>query len=88
MAQLEKYDERINSDDLSWGEQLAIGKKGMAIGTAEMRVVKSGNGNWAEHEWVKEQLRNSLIHHDSNPIAAHNYKLYQKYESSLYPSYM
>lgn len=51
--------------------------------TAEMEVVKSGGGNWAEHQWVRESLRTARIQKDLNETVAHNYKLYQEYEAEL-----
>ncbi len=51
---------------------------------AEMEVVVSGGGNWAEHEWVKQQLRIAHIQQgDGSDANAHNYKLYKKYEEEL-----
>lgn len=51
--------------------------------TAEMEVVKSGGGNWAEHQWVRESLRTAWIQKDLNEAVAHNYALYQQYEEEL-----
>jgi hypothetical protein len=53
---------------------------GMAM--AEMEVVKTGGGNWAEHSWVKEQLWTARIHKDS-PETAHNWALYQQHAAEL-----
>lgn len=55
----------------------------MDIGTAEMQVVKSGGGNWAEHEWVKEQLFAARLHQDLDDDIAHNFELYQRYAEQL-----
>ena len=55
----------------------------MQLQTAEMDVVKTGGGNWAEHMWVKEQLRVAQIQKDINDAVKHNYALYQKYETEL-----
>lgn len=56
----------------------------MSINNAEMEVVKSGGGNWAEHEWVKQQLRVARIQlGEGSDANAHNYKLYKKYEDEL-----
>jgi len=56
----------------------------MSANNAEMEVVKSGGGNWAEHEWVKQQLRTAKIQQgDGSDSNAHNYKLYKKYEDEL-----
>ncbi|MGB7450877.1 MAG: Yip1 family protein [Lysobacterales bacterium] len=56
----------------------------MGANNAEMEVVKSGGGNWSEHEWVKQQLRTAHIQQGEGSDAnAHNYKLYKKYEEEL-----
>jgi hypothetical protein len=56
----------------------------MSANNAEMEVVKSGGGNWAEHEWVKQQLRIAQIQQGEGSDAnAHNYELYQEYEEQL-----
>ena len=56
----------------------------VSANNAEMEVVVSGGGNWAEHEWVKQQLRIAHIQQGEGSDAnAHNYKLYKKYEEKL-----
>jgi len=56
----------------------------MVANNAEMEVVKSGGGNWAEHEWVKQQLRTARIQQgEGSDEIAHNYELYKKYEEEL-----
>jgi len=56
----------------------------VSANNAEMEVVKTGGGNWAEHEWVKQQLRVAQIQQGEGSDAnAHNYELYQKYEDEL-----
>lgn len=56
----------------------------MGANNAEMEVVKSGGGNWAEHEWVKAQLRAARYQQgEGSDALAHNYELYQKYEEEL-----
>jgi len=59
---------------------------GTAVSAAniEMEVVKTGGGNWAEHQWVKEQLRVAHIQQgDGSDAIEHNYKLYKEYEDEL-----
>lgn len=51
--------------------------------SAEIEVVKTGGGNWAEHEWVRESLRTAWIQKDINESVKHNYRLYQQYEEDL-----
>jgi hypothetical protein len=56
----------------------------MSVNNAEMEVVKTGGGNWAEHLWVKEQLRIARFQRgDGTDAMAHNYELYQEYEDEL-----
>jgi len=51
---------------------------------AEMEVVKTGGGNWAEHLWVKEQLHIAKIQMgDGSDAIEHNYELYKKYKEEL-----
>jgi hypothetical protein len=44
---------------------------------AEMEVVMTGKGNWAEHQWITEQLHTARIQKDANDAVKHNYALYQ-----------
>ena len=78
---LEKLGEENAEPSLS---DIFKGVKGLvSAGTAEMQAVKSGNGNWAEHEWVKKQLFEARLHQDLNDTTAHNYELYQEYQDQL-----
>ena len=59
---------------------------GTALGAtnAEMEIVKTAGGNWAEHMWVKEQLRVARVQRgEGSEALQHNYKLYQKYRDEL-----
>jgi hypothetical protein len=58
---------------------------GSAMGafSAEMEVVMTGGGNWAEHQWIKEQLRIARVQKDINDAVKHNYELYQARQSEL-----
>lgn len=51
----------------------------------EMEVVKSADGNWAEHVWVRDSLRTAFVQRDISDAVAHNYALYKKYEQELAP---
>jgi len=48
-------------------------------GTAEMEVVKTAGGNWAEHQWVGQQIETARIHQDLNESTQHNFALFEKY---------
>lgn len=81
---LKKLDE--DKKDFSFSD---IGKLtsglGSVMGTAnaEMEVVKTAGKNWAEHQWVKEQLRIANIQKDISNSVKHNYALYQEYADQL-----
>jgi hypothetical protein len=53
------------------------------IGFSEMKVVKTGGMNWAEHQWVRQQLDIARIQKDLNDAVKHNYALYVQYEDQL-----
>jgi hypothetical protein len=53
------------------------------LNTAEIEIVKSAGGNWAEHQWVKESLRTAWLQKDINDAVAHNYALYLEHEDEL-----
>jgi len=55
----------------------------MGLANAEMEVVKTGGGNWAEHQWVKQQLRIAIVQQDGSDAIEHNLRLYQKYQHEL-----
>lgn len=78
LKKLEDKDDQASLGDLFKGVKGLVG-----AGTAEMQSVKSGGGNWAEHEWVKRQLFEARIHQDLNDTTNHNFELYQKYEDQL-----
>ncbi|MDZ7840169.1 MAG: Yip1 family protein [Gammaproteobacteria bacterium] len=61
------------------------GGLGSMLGTisAEMEVVVTGEGNWAEHQWITEQLRVARVQKDLDEAVAHNYALYQAHEDEL-----
>lgn len=66
----------------------AYGGAGAAFSAnnAEMEVVKTGDGNWAEHMWVKEQLRIARIQQGEGSDAnEHNFELYEEYSEELEP---
>ncbi|MGD8417659.1 MAG: Yip1 family protein [Pseudomonadales bacterium] len=55
----------------------------MRLSTAEMEVVKSAGGNWAEHQWVRGQLEVARIQQDINDAVKHNYDLFLKYQDQI-----
>lgn len=53
------------------------------IGTAEMEVVKTAGGNWAEHQWVRNQLETARVQQDGTPAIEHNYALFQAHRELI-----
>ena len=81
---LEELSKKAENNDVASMAEAMSGLAGVAnITNAEMEVVKTGNGNWAEHQWVKEQLHVARIQQDLNEAVAHNYELYQEFEEEL-----
>jgi hypothetical protein len=74
----ERDDEEISLGDLFGGVGDAV-----RLGTAEMEVVKSAGGNWAEHQWVKHQLEVARVQRDGSAAIEHNYALFQKYRAEI-----
>ncbi len=59
---------------------------GGALGAnnAEMEVVKTGGGNWAEHGWVRNHLHIAILQQgEGSEAIKHNYVLYQAHQEEL-----
>lgn len=86
MAHVDKLKEQYKDKDPGAGDlpELA-GGIGAVLGAfnAEMEVVMTGKGNWAEHQWVAEQLHTARIQKDINEAVKHNYALYQANQAEL-----
>ena len=88
MARLKKLSEEIEDKDDPSPADLAKMYKGMgsvvSLNTVEMEVVKTGGGNWAEYQWVREQLRAARLQRgEGSDALAHNYELYEELEDRL-----
>lgn len=81
---LEELGKKAESDELGSIAEAMSGLAGVAnLTNAEMEVVKTGGGNWAEHQWIKEQLYVAQIQKDINEAVKHNYELYLEFEEEL-----
>lgn len=85
MEQVEK--DTANSENQGLAGLSALGATisgAMSAGNAEMEIVVTGGGNWAEHNWIKGQLQTAMIHGGKGeaPIPQ-NYALYQPYLEEL-----
>jgi hypothetical protein len=81
LAERADADEQVSFQD--FGAMMSGVAQMATLNTAEIEVVKSAGGNWAEHQWVKESLRTAWLQKDINAAVAHNYALYQEYEAEL-----
>jgi MFS family permease len=81
MADKADKDKDFSISDL--GDLMSGATTVAGLQTAEIEVVKTAGGNWAEHQWVRETLRTAWVQKDINDTVAHNYALYQKYEDQL-----
>lgn len=81
LAEKAERDEEVSFSDL--GTMMSGVSEATGLQTAEIDVVKSAGGNWAEHQWVRESLRTAWIQKDINDAVAHNFGLYQEFEPEL-----
>ncbi len=84
-SEMDASQESGNSPSLADFTQLYSGMgNAFSAGNAEMEIVKTGGGNWAEYSWVKEQLRIANLHKgDGSPAIEHNYKLLGEFSDQL-----
>ncbi len=81
IAEKAEKDQDISLNDL--GQILSSVTDAAGLQTAEIEVVKSAGGNWAEHQWIKNSLRTAMIQKDSTKAVEHNYELFKRYEDQL-----
>ena len=75
--------EGLDEDAASIGDIFSGMKDATRLATAEMEVVKTGGGNWAEHLWVRNQLETARIQQDGSPAIEHNYALFLEYRDRI-----
>jgi len=64
----------------------AYGGAGSALGAtnADMEIVKTAGGNWAEHIWVRDQLRTAMVQQgEGSETLEHNFELYEEFQEDL-----
>jgi len=81
IAEKADRDEEVSLGD--FGSMMSGMTEAAGLNTTEIEVVMSSDGNWAEHQWVRESLRTAWIQKDINDAVAHNFKLYQEFEEEL-----
>jgi len=81
LAERADRDEQLSMREMS--EMMSGATEVMGMNTIEIEIVKSGGGNWAEHQWVKESLRTAYLQKDINDAVKHNYELFMEHEDEL-----
>lgn len=82
-ARLQKLSKEMENKENPSPADLARIYQGMgsavSLSNVEMEVVKTGGGNWAEFQWVKEQLRTARLQQgEGSEALAHNFAIYQE----------
>jgi hypothetical protein len=75
--------ENTENDNPSIGAIFSGVNDAVRLGTAEMEVVKTAGGNWAEHLWVKNEIEVARVQRDSSPAVEHNYELFLEYQDEI-----
>ena len=88
MSRLKKLSDELDDRDNPSPADIAKMYQGMgsamSLNTLEMEVVDSGGGNWAEYQWVKDQLRKARLQRgEGSDALVYNFKLYQEFEDRL-----
>lgn len=77
----EKFDEKEGEPSIT--DIFSGAGDAVRMSTAEMEVVKTAGGNWAEHQWVRGQIEAARIQQDLNATTQHNYALFLTYQSEI-----
>jgi hypothetical protein len=80
---LNKRFESIDEDNASFSDLFDGVNDAVRLSTAEMEVVKTAGGNWAEHLWVKNQLEVARVQQDINDAVEHNYQLFREFQEQI-----
>lgn len=80
-----RLSEKFDNKDPSISDVFSGVGGAMRLSTAEIEVVKTAGGNWAEHQWVKAQIETARIQQDLNDTTQHNYALFEKYQDQIEP---
>lgn len=77
----EKYDRKQEEFSIS---DIFNGIKDVSnLATLDMRVVKTNGGNWAEFQWVKDQIREAYFTPSLNETTEHNARLIEAHKELL-----
>jgi hypothetical protein len=80
---LTKRFESIDEENASFSDLFDGVNDAVRLSTAEMEVVKTAGGNWAEHLWVKNQLEVARVQQDISDTVEHNYELFLEFQEQI-----
>lgn len=88
MKKLEKLQKEMDEDKQASPADLARIYQGMgsvvSLNNVEMETVLTDGGNWAEYQWIKQQLRTARIQRGEGSAAIeHNYAIFQEMDEDL-----
>ena len=82
-ARLEQGLENMDSEQQSLTSVFSGIGDAVRMSTADMEVVKSAGGNWAEFQWVRNQIETARIQEDLNDTTSHNFALFKKFQERI-----
>ncbi|MDH3643573.1 MAG: YIP1 family protein [Gammaproteobacteria bacterium] len=80
---LTKRFEDLDEEEASISDIFGGMNDAVRLSTAEMEVVKTAGGNWAEHQWVKNQIEVARVQQDINDTVKHNYALFMQFQEEI-----
>jgi hypothetical protein len=88
VGKLEKLQKEMDEDNQPSPADLAKVYQGMgsvvSLNNVEMETVLTADGNWAEYQWVKQQLRTARIQRgEGSDAIEHNYALLENMDEDL-----
>lgn len=87
VAKLKAMSDDIDDKNPSPGDLLKMYKgmgSAISLQNVEMEVVLSADGNWAEYQWVKQQLRNAKLQRgEGSDALEHNFERYKEIQDDL-----
>ncbi len=75
--------ENLEEDEVSISDIFGGVGDVLRLSTAEMEVVKTAGGNWAEHQWVANQLEVARVQRDINDSVKHNFELFEQFREII-----
>jgi len=79
----QKYERKEKEQDYSFSDIMNSIRDVSSVATLEIKIVKSNGGNWAEYQWVKEQVREAYYTPSLSDVTQHNAELIEPYKEII-----